>query len=172
MKRQTEIYDLLYRLGVTANYIGFFYTASAVQLCLEQPERLLLVTKQIYPDVAKRFHTNWRAVERNIRTVGSIIWMQGRSELELLAGRNLPHRPCTAQLLSILSYSLLSSRSSVPPSLGTDRTEAFSEGDRDLAEAPDAVPGACGQDGPADIPPPADPDDVFWRTSARRRAGA
>ena len=46
-----EIYELLYRLGVTANYTGFFYTAYAVQLCAEHPDRLMLVTKWVYPDV-------------------------------------------------------------------------------------------------------------------------
>lgn len=29
-----EIYDMLYRLGVTANYIGFFHAAYAVLLCV------------------------------------------------------------------------------------------------------------------------------------------
>lgn len=69
-----EIYELLYRLGVTANYTGFFYTAYAVQLCAEHPDRLMLVTKWVYPDVAKRYRTNWKAVERNIRTAGNVIW--------------------------------------------------------------------------------------------------
>ena len=73
---QTEVYDLLYHLGVTANYTGFFQTASAVQLCMEQPERLLLVTKWVYPDVARQYKTNWKAVERNIRTVNRLVWEQ------------------------------------------------------------------------------------------------
>ncbi len=102
----TEIYDLLYRLGVTANYTGFFHTAYAVSLCVERPERLLLVTKWLYPEVAKRHDTNWRAVERNIRTVSSIIWREGRSLLEELARRPLSQKPRTTQLLAILAASL------------------------------------------------------------------
>ena len=66
----TEIYDLLYRLGITANYTGFFHMGYAVKLCCERPERLLMVTKWVYPEVAKHYQTNGRAVERNIRTVG------------------------------------------------------------------------------------------------------
>ena len=49
----TEIYDLLYRLGITANYTGFFHMGYAVKLCCERPERLLMVTKWVYPEVAK-----------------------------------------------------------------------------------------------------------------------
>ena len=40
-----EIYDLLYRLGLTANSVMFFHTAYAVWLCVQQPDRLTLVTK-------------------------------------------------------------------------------------------------------------------------------
>ena len=65
-----DAYHLLHRLGATANYTGFSYLVRALQLCAEEPERLLLVTKWLYPDVAKQYGTNWKAVERNIRTVG------------------------------------------------------------------------------------------------------
>lgn len=103
-----DIYDLLYHLGVTANYTGFFQTASAVCLCVEQPERLLLVTKWVYPDVARQYKTNWKAVERNIRTINGIVWEKSRPFLEKLASRELLVKPSNAQLLAILAYSLLS----------------------------------------------------------------
>ena len=111
----TEIYDLLFRLGVTANYTGFFQTASAVDLAMRQPERLLLVTKLLYPAVAKRHRTSWQAVERNIRSVGAIIWRRNRPLLEELARGPLPGKPPAARLVAILCYSLLSPPSSPPP---------------------------------------------------------
>lgn len=107
MKDKTlDIYNLLYRLGVTANYTGFFHTACAVLLCVEQPDWLLVVTKWLYPEVAKRYQTNWKAVERNIRTVGGIIWRENRSLLEELARRPLERKPRNVQLLAILAASL------------------------------------------------------------------
>ena len=99
------ICHLLYRLGITANYTGFRYTAYAVALCVAQPGRLQLVTKWVYPEVAKRYGTNWKAVERNIRAVSGIAWEQGLSVLEELAGRALPHRSYAAQLLAIVIQS-------------------------------------------------------------------
>ena len=102
----TVVYDLLYQLGVTANYTGFFHAAYAVSLCVEQPDRLLLVTKWLYPEVAKRYGTNWKAVERNIRTVSCIIWRENRPLLEELAHRNLEQKPRNAQMLAILASSL------------------------------------------------------------------
>lgn len=101
-----DIYDLLYRLGVTANYIGFFHMAYAVMLCVEHPNHLLMVTKWVYPEVAKAYGTNWKAVERNIRTAGCIIWRENQLLLEQLARRPLTRRPSTSQLLAILSSSL------------------------------------------------------------------
>ncbi len=100
------IYELLYSLGVTANYTGYFHTAYAVGMCAEQPQRLLLVTKWLYPEVAKRYRTNWKAVERNIRTASNIIWQENRRLLEEPAHSHLEQKPRNAQLLAILTYAL------------------------------------------------------------------
>lgn len=98
-------YILLNRLGLTANYTGFFQTAYAVALCAEEPERLRLVTKWVYPEVARRFKTTQAAVERNVRTAGTVIWKGNRRLLEELAQHPLTTKPCNAQLLAILSCS-------------------------------------------------------------------
>ena len=89
--------DLLYSLGVTANYKGFLHTTYAVSLCMERQDRLLLVTKWLYPDVARRYGTNWKAVERNIRTVSRIAWIRNRVLLESLA------RGCFKLCVNLLS---------------------------------------------------------------------
>lgn len=102
----TAVYDLLYQLGATANYTGFFHTAYAVSLCVGRPDRLLLVTKWLYPEVAKQYGTNWKAVERNIRTVSRVIWRENRPLLEELAHGHLEQKPRNTQLLAILAASL------------------------------------------------------------------
>ena len=117
---RADIFDLLHRLGVTENYIGFFQISYAVSLCVEQPERLLRVTKRLYPEVAKQYNTNWKAVERNIRTVSCIIWQENRPLLERLACRHLERQPRNAQLLSILSASL---DTYCPPGGGLNKEE-------------------------------------------------
>lgn len=102
----STVHDLLSCLGITANYMGFLYTVCAVELCARQPERLQLVTKWVYPEVAGRYQTNWKAVERQIRTASGMAWERNRPLLEHLAGRPLPQRPYAAQLLAILANSL------------------------------------------------------------------
>ena len=98
----SDIFDLLYRLGLSANYTGFFQTACAVELCRAEPERLLLVTKRVYPEVARLCETSWSAVERNIRTACGIAWENNRPLLERLAHKPFRQRPNNAQFLAIL----------------------------------------------------------------------
>lgn len=101
-----QIYDALYQLGATANYVGFFYTARAIWLCAQEPDRLLLVTKWLYPDVAEHYKTNWKAVERSIRTVITVAWTTNPERLSQLAGYGLTQKPRPAQFLAIMSKGL------------------------------------------------------------------
>lgn len=109
---RAEIHDLLHQLGAAADHLGFFYIAYAVSLCAEQPDWLLQVTKRLYPEVAKQYRTNWKAVERDIRTVSRIIWRENRPLLERLAHRQLKRPPRNTQLLAILSATLEAKRCS------------------------------------------------------------
>lgn len=49
----TGYYTLLMRLGITPNYVAFSQTACALKLIRGNPDALQLVTKCLYPDVAK-----------------------------------------------------------------------------------------------------------------------
>lgn len=73
MVASSAICDLLYQLGISANYKGFLHTAYAVSLCVEQQDRLLLVTKWLYPDVARKYGTNCEIFELYLLLPGSTI---------------------------------------------------------------------------------------------------
>lgn len=86
--------DLLYSLGVTANYKGFLHTTYAVSLCMERQDRLLLVTKWLYPDVARRYGTNWKAVERRDNPKFCVIAKSGANrEKFIMGGRRVKRLP-------------------------------------------------------------------------------
>ena len=99
-------YDLLHQLGVSANYKGFFISAYAVTLCMQQQEHLLLVTKWLYPEVARHYGINWRAVERNIRTASAIAWKRNRPLLETLAQRHLERYLPSSEFLALLIHAV------------------------------------------------------------------
>ena len=109
MESLEEIYDALYLVGVTAKYVGFFHTSYAVYLSMQQPERLLLVTKWLYPDVAKHYHTNCPVVERSIRTAATVAWQLRPEKLSVMAKCNLYKRPSNTQFISIIAEFLQSS---------------------------------------------------------------
>ena len=97
------VYDLLYTLGITENYIGFFFTSDAVHLTLQQPERLLLITKWLYPDIAKRHNTSCYNVEKGIRKTVEVAWKLRAEKMCFIAKRDLEHRPTNSQFISILT---------------------------------------------------------------------
>ncbi len=102
-----EIYDLLYSLGLTANYSGFFHTAYAVQLVIDNPQRLLMVTKRLYPEVARHYLTTQQAVERNIRTVINVAWEKNPQKIAELARCPVQTKPTVSQFISILALSFM-----------------------------------------------------------------
>ena len=126
----SEIYNLLCRLGITADYIGFFHTSYAVYLAVLHPKRLLLVTKLLNPTVARHYETSWQRVERNIRTVVSVAWNSNRELLAELAQRPLPRKPTPSQFLAILA---LSFRSRPLPLHGLGKPVALAGEDDDVA---------------------------------------
>ena len=98
-------YDLLHQLGVSANYKGFFISAYAVTLCMQQ-KCLLLVTKWLCPEVARHYGTNWRAVERNTRTVSAIAWKRNRPLVETLAQRHFKRYLPSTKFLALLIHAV------------------------------------------------------------------
>jgi len=99
----TDIYDLLYQLGIKATYKGFFHTSYAVLLSVENKQRLLFVTKWLYPEVAKHYNTTPECVERNIRTIATIAWQSNPALLQTLARYQISRKPSTSELVAILA---------------------------------------------------------------------
>lgn len=98
-----SIHKIMLTLGIPSNYIGFFYTSFAVYLSAQDPTCLNLVTKLLYPDIAKHFHTDWRCVEHNIRTIIKVMWQKNPDCLDRLANRHLISRPTASEFISYLT---------------------------------------------------------------------
>ena len=101
-----KIQKLLYSIGLTANYVGYQQMTVALEIAVQEPESLCLVTKRLYPETARRCGTNWKAVERNIRTVLGRIWKTSPQILEQITGCSFDAMPKPAQFLAILVQGL------------------------------------------------------------------
>ena len=93
---------LLRCLGVTGKLVGFRYTIFMVEQVAEDPERIQLITKRLYPDTARRFGVSADSVERAVRKLIHVCWEQtDRSFLEQIAGTALKHKPTNSAFIDM-----------------------------------------------------------------------
>ena len=62
-----EVSDILKEMGVPANIKGYYYLREAIVLVYQRYDYIDAVTKELYPEVAKKFKTTSSRVERAIR---------------------------------------------------------------------------------------------------------
>lgn len=103
-----DIYSFLYTLGLSENYTGFGYIVDAVRVALQEPESLQMVTKWLYPEVAKHYKKNWKSVERNIRTAISVMWDSASWKMEAMTGCPWGVKPTNAQFIAALTHRVAS----------------------------------------------------------------
>lgn len=97
---EQEVMQRFETLGIPPGYRGTRQAACAVALALREPDSLRLVTKRLYPAVARALHDTPAEVERNIRTLLKVLWEQNPQPLRTLAGSPLPCRPTASQFLA------------------------------------------------------------------------
>lgn len=98
-----EIERLIRSLGIGATYRGYRYLSYGIYLCLQDENYLLSVSKLLYPQIARTYHTTSCSVERDIRTVIKVCWERGnREHLKKLALYPLENRPPAGEFIDIL----------------------------------------------------------------------
>lgn len=104
---QKKINSLLTSLGITSNYNGFHYISQAVLMTTSGMANLLLITKHLYPHIARLYNTSSKNVERNIRHAVEIAWRSNPELLCKLAGRKLDRKPTAGEFMAILTNEML-----------------------------------------------------------------
>lgn len=102
-----EIQHLVRSLGIGATYRGYRYLILATSLCIEDEDYLLGISKLLYPKIADYYQTSVSSVERDLRTVISVCWERGNSELlQQISLYPLTSKPSTGEFLDILTHHL------------------------------------------------------------------
>lgn len=99
---ETALKDVLLSLGITKNYAGYKCLCRALEMSLEDENRLICVKKGIWEPLEQEFHYGGKGVESAIRTISNRAWCDNRENLEKLAGSSLSGPPSAVQFLSIL----------------------------------------------------------------------
>lgn len=74
---ENEVTKLLHQLGMPANVKGYNYLRCAILIAYKNPDISGQVTKFLYPEVARTFHTTSTRVERAMRHAIIIAWTRG-----------------------------------------------------------------------------------------------
>lgn len=103
MDYEDTIRHILRQLGIGQSYQGYDYVIYGILLVLEDKNRLEFVTKSLYPDIASKYRTSWRCVERNIRTVVDVAWKEGDPGLLLeITGGHADSKPHNAKFFELM----------------------------------------------------------------------
>lgn len=94
--------ETLQSLGISKCYKGYRQLLLSVELALDDENRLICITENIYHQVADLCCCNYCQVERNIRTVAQRAWDINAERLTEIAGYSLISSPSVSELISIL----------------------------------------------------------------------
>ena len=76
-----KISKLLHDLGMPSHIKGYQYIRDAIILMHDDPTYFSGITKQLYPEIAKRYDTTASRVERAIRHAIEVSWSRGDYDL-------------------------------------------------------------------------------------------
>lgn len=76
-----KVTELLKEIGIPSNIKGYNYVREAILWCLEREDKVIKITKELYPAVATVFGTTASRVERAIRHAVEVSFDRGNIEM-------------------------------------------------------------------------------------------
>jgi len=109
-----KITTLFLTIGIPAHIKGYHFLREGVRLAVLHPTMMDHITKQLYPAIAERFHTEPGKVERAIRHAIDVVWSRGRVEninrafgIPIYTGKV---RPTNSEFIALIADRILSRR--------------------------------------------------------------
>lgn len=69
-----DVTKLLHEIGIPAHMLGHDYLRYAILIVLEEPQKIRNITKEVYPEIANKYHTSIGSVEKGIRNTIETTW--------------------------------------------------------------------------------------------------
>ena len=73
--------NIIHEVGVPAHIKGYQYLREAIIMVVSNIDMINQITKQLYPDIASKYHTTPSRVERAIRHAIEVAWGRGRQDV-------------------------------------------------------------------------------------------
>lgn len=72
--------NMIHEVGVPAHIKGYQYLREAIMMVVNDIEVINQITKQLYPQIAQKYHTTPSRVERAIRHAIEVAWGRGQTD--------------------------------------------------------------------------------------------
>lgn len=79
-KLEALVTNIIHEVGVPAHIKGYQYLREAIMMVVNNIEVINQITKQLYPEIARKYHTTPSRVERAIRHAIEVAWGRGQSD--------------------------------------------------------------------------------------------
>lgn len=73
--------NIIHEVGVPAHIKGYQYLREAIMMVVNDIDIINQITKQLYPDIAQKYHTTPSRVERAIRHAIEVAWGRGQADV-------------------------------------------------------------------------------------------
>ncbi|MBO4600715.1 MAG: sporulation transcription factor Spo0A [Bacilli bacterium] len=104
---QKKISKMLHTLGVPSHIKGYTYIREGINIMIESEELIGGITKEIYPEIAKKYNTTSSRVERAIRHAIEISWNRGDYEsMEEIFGHSVDYdkaKPTNSEFIATIA---------------------------------------------------------------------
>lgn len=102
--------NIIHEVGVPAHIKGYQYLREAIMMVIQDTEVINQITKQLYPDIADKYHTTPSRVERAIRHAIEVAWGRGeQSTVENIFGYTVSAakgKPTNSEFIAMIADKL------------------------------------------------------------------
>ncbi len=102
--------NIIHELGVPAHIKGYQYLREAIIMVINDIDVINQITKQLYPDIAKKFKTTPSRVERAIRHAIEVSWIRGeQASIENIFGYTISAakgKPTNSEFIAMIADKL------------------------------------------------------------------
>jgi len=102
-----EVTTMMHQIGIPAHVKGYQYIRDAIMMVVKDVSLLGAVTKELYPDIAKKYDSAPSRVERGIRHAIELAWERGQTDtLRQIFGYSMNvdrQKPTNSEFIALLS---------------------------------------------------------------------
>ena len=107
---EAKVTNIIHEVGVPAHIKGYQYLRDGIMMAIENVEVINQITKSLYPDLAKKYHTTPSRVERAIRHAIEVAWNRGKLETtEMIFGYTInanKGKPTNSEFIAMIADKL------------------------------------------------------------------